>query len=409
MFTYKSTEELEAMSAQELDSYKKLEKAHEKAEADKAVKEAVEKATEPLVKELKAVQEDFMSLKEQATDKVLESYAEQLTKAIKENHEKIKEISKAGSGVVEITLKAVADITTANGVNTSPPAITGTQQAPLQNVNLREMGILPLTNNFNTSLAAYPYTEAKPKDGDYAFLAEGAIKPQIDFSWETNYAKPVKVAAWERLTEESVQDVAGLESVARDFLFKKHNLKKSKGILSGDGIAPNPKGATTYGRVFSAGPLALAVVSPNFMDVVNACITDIYTTHNYQDEMPYMANLVLVNPSDFYIQLVSAKDLNGLPLYPQAGLFNQVVIGGVTIVPDESIPAGKIFVCDMTKYNTTNYMPYTVKIGWVNDDFIKNQFVILGESRFHAFVKKLDEQAFIYDDIATIKTAITKA
>ena len=62
----------------------------------------------------------------------------------------------------------------------------------------------------------------------------------------------------------------------------------------------------------------------------------------------------------------------------------------------------------MSKYNTTNYMPYTVKIGWVNDDFIKNQFVILAESRFHAFVKKLDEQAFIYDDIATIKTAITK-
>ena len=62
----------------------------------------------------------------------------------------------------------------------------------------------------------------------------------------------------------------------------------------------------------------------------------------------------------------------------------------------------------MSKYNTTNYMPYTVKIGWVNDDFIKNQFVILAESRFHAFVKKLDEQAFIYDDIAIIKTAITK-
>lgn len=408
MFIQKNTAELEAMSVQELDAYKTAQKAHEKLESDKAISDAIKTATEPLVKELREVKEEIMSVKEQATDKVLESYAEQLTKAIKENHEKIKEISKAGSGVVEITLKAVADITTASGVNTAPPAITGTQQAPLQNVNLREMGILPLTNNFNTTLAAYPYTEAKPKDGDYAFLAEGAVKPQIDFSWETNYAKPVKVAAWERLTEESVQDVAGLESVARDFLFKKHNLKKSKGILSGDGIDQNPKGATTYGRVFSAGPLALAVVSPNFMDVVNACITDIYTTHNYQDEMPYMANLVLVNPSDFYIQLVSAKDLNGLPLYPQAGLFNQVVIGGVTIVPEESIPAGKIFVCDMTKYNTTNYMPYTVKIGWVNDDFIKNQFVILGESRFHAFVKKLDEQAFIYDDIATIKTAITK-
>ena len=79
----------------------------------------------------------------------------------------------------------------------------------------------------------------------------------------------------------------------------------------------------------------------------------------------------------------------------------------MTIIPERSIPAGKIFVADMSKYNTTNYVGYTVKIGWVNDDFIKNQFVILGESRFHAFVKKLDEQAFIYDDIATIKAAIT--
>ena len=73
MFTYKSTEELEAMSAQELDSYKKLEKAHEKAEADKAVKEAVEKATEPLINELKEVKEEIISVKEQTTDKVLES------------------------------------------------------------------------------------------------------------------------------------------------------------------------------------------------------------------------------------------------------------------------------------------------------------------------------------------------
>lgn len=191
-------------------------------------------------------------------------------------------------------------------------------------------------------------------------------------------------------------------------LFKKHNIKKAKGILFGDGVSPNPKGATTYGRVFSAGALALAVDTPNFMDVVNACITDIATTHNFTDEMPYMANLVMVNPNDFFIQLVSAKDLNGLPLYPSASLFNTVVIGGVTIIPEESIPAGKIFVADMSQYNTTNYLPYTVKIGYVNDDFIKNQFVILGESRFHAFVKKLDEQAFIYDDIATIQTAITK-
>ena len=412
VFVKKSTEELEKMTPTELDTYKSELDAHNKAEL-KAELNAEQKTN---LENAKSELKDFLAteigkqlLEQTTTGSSVESYEVQLKKALEDNHEKIKQIAKDGSGVVEITLKAVGNITTAIGVNTSPPNITGTQQAPLQNVNYRNLDVTGLTTNVSTSLSAYPYTEAKPKDGDYSFLTEGGTKPQVDFTWETNYAKPVKAAAWVRLTDESVQDIAGLESVARDLLFKKHNIKKAKGILYGDGVSPNPKGATTYGRVFSAGALALAVVKPNFMDVINACITDIATTHNFEDEMPYMANLVMVNPNDFFIQLVSAKDDNGLPLYPQASLFNQVVIGGVTIIPEETIPAGKIFVADMSKYNTTNYLPYTVKVGYVNDDFIKNQFVILGESRFHAFVKKLDEQAFIYDDIATIKTAITKA
>ena len=144
------------------------------------------------------------------------------------------------------------------------------------------------------------------------------------------------------------------------------------------------------------------------MDIINAGIIKIATTHNYVDEEPYLANLVLLNPIDFFINYTSAKDGEGRPLYPMASVMNQVVIGGVTIKPEESIPAGKIFIGDMSKYNITDYLGYTVKIGWVNDDFIRNQFVILGESRFHAFVKHLDEKAFIYDNIATIKTAITK-
>lgn len=328
----------------------------------------------------------------------------QISEQFKAKENEIKATAKGG--FVEIELKAVGNVTTGSGTNLSVPAITGTQLAPLSNVNLRGVDVVSMTTQFNTNQASYAYTEAEPKEGGVDFVAEGGAKPQIDMLWKTRYATPVKAAAWMRITEEAVQDVANLESVAYDFLLKQHNLKKARGILFGDGVTPNPKGATVYARTFSAGALATSVVKPNFMDVVNACITDIATTHNFTDEMPYMANFVMINPNDFFINLVSAKDDNGLPLYPTASLFNQVVIGGVTIVPDEMIPTGKIFVADMSKYNTTNYLPYTVKIGWVNDDFIKNQFVILAESRFHAFVKKLDEQAFIYDDIATIKTAI---
>lgn len=395
------------------DTLKDIPQGITKAELDAAIEKFKTDNPAPTPEISKAMfnelQETVNQLKEMNAGGSFENnIAAQISKAIKENFSKIKSIHSAGTGLVEFEVKSVADITTANGTNTTPPAITGTQQAPISNINLRDIPVLQMTTNFNTSLAAFPYTEAKPKDGDYTFVSEGGTKQQIDFTWETNYAKPVKAAAWLKLTDESIQDVVGLQSVANDFLVKKHNLKKSRGILFGDGNAPNPKGATVYGRAFSAGDLALAVENPNFMDIVNAAITDIATTHNYEDEMPYKANLVMVNPVDFYIQLVSAKDTQGRPLYPTAALGNSVTIGAVTIVPEESITVGKIFVADMTKYNVTNYLPYTVKIGWINDDLIKNQFVILGESRFHAFVKKLDEQAFLYDDIATIKAAIEK-
>jgi HK97 family phage major capsid protein len=403
MFTLKSIAEQEAMTSEELQVYKNAEKAHEKAQI---LAEAKAEATA----EIKTQKARIDELEGQITDlnKSGSTIENELFKSLIENKDELQRIAKAGSGAVEFTLKAPETITTQSGTFPAPPKPVGTDLAPLTNINLREIGIIPFTTNLNTSTSTYAYTETVPKDGNYEFVAEGGIKPQIDFTWATKYAQPKKIAAWMKLTMESVQDIVGLESIARDFLQKKHNLKKSKAILFGTGLLEEPTGATTYGRLFSAGALALSVQNPNFMDVINAVITDISTTHNYEDEVPYMANFVAINPVDFFINLVSAKDGDGKPLYPTATLFNMVQIGGVTIWADESIPTGKIFVADMSKYNTTNYMGYNVKVGWINDDFIKNQFVILGESRFHAFVKKLDEQAFVYDDIETIKTAITK-
>ena len=254
MFNYKTIAEIEMMDAAQKDTYATEKRNHEaelvKQEAAKQVAEAVKelptKADIEALKEVNRVQgETITELKEKGNGMNFESLATKVSKFIKDNHEQIKEVHKSKTGLMQV--KVVGDVTTASGTNTAPPSITGVQQAPLSNVNLRDFSVTQLTNNIPTNLSAYPYTEAVPKDGDYAFLLEGGIKPQIDFSWETNYAKPVKSAAWVRLTDESVQDVAGLQSLANDFLRKKHDLKKSKGILFGDGISPNPKGATVYG------------------------------------------------------------------------------------------------------------------------------------------------------------------
>lgn len=323
------------------------------------------------------------------------------------------EIQKAykGRGMVEFELdtKAVGDITTANGtLPAALPQLLGSQIAEMNNVSLRGGDLLSLFNVINTDQAIYPYNEVVAGEGDFLEVAQGVAKPQIDLDWTTRIANPFKIAAWERLTEEVVKDIPRMQSIATDYLFKKHNLKKQKALLNGagDGIA-TIKGANAYATLYAgAGALAGKVNNANFIDVANAMMTNVYTTPNYTDELPYMPNVILVNPVDYFVELVSAKDSTGKPLFPTASLFNQVNIGGLTIIPNIDTTLGEIKCYDLKKYNITNYVGYNVKIGWVNDDFIKNQFVILGESRFHAFVRNLDTKAFTKGVIATIKAAI---
>jgi len=388
-----------------LDSkFEQMQKELKEAQDSGATKVELEK----LIQSLKTQGEVLEQIKSDMKEKQIETFGIQFGNFLAKNTDKLKELKNSKSGSIEFIEKAVGDMSTSSGGDGSetPPANMNTT---LGSFNLRnDNDLLGLMNVSSTGSASLPYSQLEPKDGDYTFVAEGGTKPQIDFKWQNYYATPKKAAAYEVLSEEVVDDIARMVSVAKEFLRKKHDLFKVNGLYFGDGTGENPKGATVYGRVFSAGDMALKVATPSFMDVVNASITDIYTTQNYTDESPYMANVVLVNPNDFFLELVAAKDTNGLPMYPQAGLFNAVSIGGVTIRPWAKIPSGKIFVADMKMYNVANYISYSVRIGWINDQLITNQFTMVGESRFYGFVKKLDEQAFIYDDIATIKAAITK-
>jgi HK97 family phage major capsid protein len=377
------------------------------------------------VEKMKELGRALEGIKAGEKEKTIKAYGDQFADFImqEEVQKQLQEIIRTKSGMVKFEpesfvnsddasnidiRKAVGPVTTGQGtiVGTVPP----NNDTNLQNINYRnDNPLVALCSTVNTSSHSYSYTEAEPKEGAFTEVLEGASKPQIDFQWKNRYVTPFKIAAYETLTDEVLKDVARMKSVAQNFLRNRHDLFKANQIYFGAGNGTTAiKGATVYGRTFVAGSMALALPagSANFMDVVNAIITDIYTTHNYTDESSYMPNIVLVNPVDFFLNLVAAKDGNGLPLYPQAGLFNTVTIGGVTIKPWEKIPAGKIFVADMSKYNLTNWVPYSVQIGWVNDDFIKNQLTMVGESRFHAFVKNHDAQAFVYDDIATVKTAI---
>jgi hypothetical protein len=391
--------------------FKGLQTELQDLQAKGATKEEILECTKALETQGLALQKFIDDQKE----KVISTFEEKFSKFLLEKHSDIEQIYKSGSGEIVFNpfgdvSKAVADVTTGSGTNATPAA--NVLSAELGSFNLRnDNDLLGFCTTSSTGKPVLTYTEMLPKEGSYAFVAEGGTKPKIDFSWVTRFATPKKAAAYEVLTEESVTDFVRLDSVAREYLRKNHDLFKVNAVYFGDGTGENPTGATVYGRTFVAG--AMADVTANgtatIMDVINACVTDIYVTANFANEEHYKANVAMISPIDFFVNFVMAKTGDGLPLYPQASLFNQVTIGGVTIRPWVKIPTGKIFVADMTKDNVVNYVPFSIRIGWINDQFITNKFTMLGESRFFQYVKNLDQAAFIYDDIATVKLGLESA
>lgn len=381
----------------------------EAMKADGASKTELTKLTDAIKTQGEKLQ-DFEDAKNEATGK---TFDQQLRGFMTTNKEKIADTFKAGHGHLEFTPdhdeidKAVGDIMRANGLIGTVPAWNDVQ---LPDVMLRnDNPMLGFANNYRTRSASQPYSEITGHEGDALAVGEGLIKPQIDFDWVTNYATPYKVAAYEVLSEEVVDDIPRMMSVAKGFLKQKHDLKKVNYVYFGDGVTVNPKGATVYASAFTpdAGLTGkLPLNSANIMDVINAAILSVWNAPSIVDGIQVEPNLVMMNPTDFTLEFVMAKNADGLPLYPQAMMFNRVTIGGVTIVPWVTIPAGKIFVSDMKKYNIGNYIPYFIKIGWINDQLIKNLFTIVGESRFFAYVKSQDENAFMYDDVGTIRDSI---
>lgn len=331
---------------------------------------------------------------------------------------RLEEITKNKAGMVEIyssAEKVVGNISTSNvSTNTGGNAILDTINADeIAGLNLQDPFVEQFATVTRTSKPVFVYTDYKPKDGDVGFIAEAGTKTQLDLNVVTKYATPKKAAGYEVLSTEVIQDVPRMQSEATNLLFKKYLLKRQNGILFGDGTGDTPVGVTSLARASDMPTYWLGdkVQDPNLFDAVVAGATQILTTHNYTDEAAYYPNVAFVNPAVLNA-LKLKKNEFGMYLFPQFQINSgngNMIVDNMVLVGKREIPAAKILIGDFTKLRIINYIDYAVSMGWINAQFISNQFTMVGEGRFFTVIKDLDRNAFIYDDIATIIGGIAAA
>lgn len=251
------------VSALEVDVEGKIKAANDKVaaievkfdELDKQIKEA-----EIAAKRTKLEAEE----KKMPFDAVLKSELEKHT-------DDLAKIARKDNGRQQhlvIDLKAVGDISV--GSNVTGGGVYGAINSgriilnPDRKVHLRD--IIPVGN----IAPGNEYTFMRENgngEGDPAFVAEGATKPQFDFDLVEASVKQEVLAGWVRVTRKSMSNIPGFVSYLQTQMPKRLLKAEDAGILYGNGTSPNIKGILTAGN-FVASVSTATVLAEKITDDV---------------------------------------------------------------------------------------------------------------------------------------------
>ena len=275
----------------------------------------------------------------------------------------------------------------------------GLEVDPVLSVDPRSQTIIrQFANVSTTSSRSLVYAEYKEKEGDAAWVEEGALKPLMDATLIEKTITAAKVAITAKFTEETLTDFPNFVNEVKSEMINKIGIKEEKGILDGTGTDGEIKGVAADMPAFSL--TGLEVTSPNQFDALVASYTQIVSV----SDMAYRPNLVLMNPVD-YAQMQLTKDTNGGYLRPFRS--GDELIQGMRVVTSTAIPAGDFIMGDFGYLNIRDLWALSITTGWENDDFRKNIVTVIAEKRLMTYIKSQYKTAFVKDKFKTVMEAIT--
>lgn len=260
------------------------------------------------------------------------------------------------------------------------------QDRPRQDLVIRDL--IPTTPVTGQS---YSYFLEKLHTRGAGMVAEGAAKPSSDVTFEQKTDNVRKIAVWMPVTDEALDDIPQLYSYIQELLRYDLKLKEEGQILKGDGAGNNLNGIMTQASAFNG---ALSQTGDTAIDTVRRSIYQVRKQSQRAADAVVMTDLDWMN-----IELL--KDADNRYLFANLqGLVTPILWGRPVVVSDsmdEGTPAagnteatGGEFLVGSFAQGARLYdrMAFTVKVGWINDDFVKNQRVLLVEERLGLAVRR---------------------
>lgn len=294
--------------------------------------------------------------------------------------------------------KAVGDLSTAGNITgtlfTLPGMVPGGMITPPTEEHIRNF----ITTGSTTS-DLVRYIEMRRKEGGFAMVPEGGLKPQLDYVFESKDVKVRKIAGHIRVPDEMMDDLPFLATLLATQGMEDLKLKEDEQILYGSGTGENLRGLFTAASAFATG--SFRVERPNVYDIVLAMRLQLRN-------LKYRPTAAFLSPLDWAL-LASAKDTQGRPLFPElyANPQNVLRIGGMNWVENTAVEDNDIIVGDFaTSAFLLDRKQAIIKTSTEDrDNFIRNMVTIVIEERIALPIVRPD--AFVKATVTTAKAALT--
>lgn len=325
------------------------------------------------------------------------SIAQELREHKEKNKDLWEKMKSPGAPSFEIEFKAAATMleSTHTGTGTYFPAVS--IEPGFVDMARQRPSLLQYVNYTGTGTRVIVWVEKYNPDGNAGWIAEGVVKPLIDFEWKTNSSTAKKVADKIKVSTEMLDDIDFLAGEISNELKYRVDMAVDAAILAGAG------GDSIYGITHWASAYALTTVKtskPNNYDAILAGATQI-------KNLFFNPTYAFINPIDATNMEMTKID-DGMYVIPPFATANGKRISGLTVIESPAIPVGYLLVGDMSRCKVRELKTFAVTVGWVNDDFELNLVTMIGERRLHLFIADNDSAAFVYDTFDAIKTAITQ-
>lgn len=387
------------------------------AEQQKSYISGVEKAINDKMDEVRkgaVTQESFESFKKDELQKLNENLAaiERLEGVVKDQGNKINQVlAKAspnsikfedfvaekmgemkGTGkFVEFTasqLKAAGIQSIGNTISPSSPYAPGIGgELEIFDIARNPNFITSKVNLGRTNQSILAWANEKDFQGGPAIVAEGGLKPQAQHIFEVETSKAKKIAEWSEFTDEFDQDLPGFATKVRRMI--------EDDVVRGwdDGVQTDVQAAA---KRYIITALDDQIQSANKWDALYAMMGQV----GYYNFTPNTAAINWLTN----VMLKTLKNVNDSYLVPS---FAQELAN--MIVYANKMAPGWALVGDLRQYNVDIYKEFTLKIGFINDEFIYNKYAVVGEMRYHSYISDARKWALVYDSLEKVATQIDGA